>query len=87
MATVGTRGGGGAAVDAEVLEDLPEVILHGEEAAAEDDTDFIIGFSIRHPVQHLGLAVGQLQMPHQKSDRSLQGLGMRMRRGSGQTLP
>ena len=48
--------GTSAAVDAEALEDLLEVGLHGEEAAIQDDADLAIGLTFSHPVQHLRLA-------------------------------
>ncbi|MBE7494299.1 MAG: hypothetical protein HS117_05110 [Verrucomicrobiaceae bacterium] len=61
MRPVRTRGGCGAAVDVEVLEDLLEVVLHREEAAAEDEADLVIGFSFGNPMQDLCLALSQTQ--------------------------
>ena len=66
MRPVGTGGGGGAAVNTKPLEDLPEVVLHREEAAIEDDRDLGIRLPLGDPVQHLRLTRGQVEMEMQE---------------------
>jgi hypothetical protein len=54
-------GSGGAAVDAEALEDLFDVVLDGLHAAFQDGSDLAIGPALSDPMQHLSLTLGERQ--------------------------
>lgn len=62
MRAVGAGGSGGASVDAETLEDVLQVHLHGVDGAAEDGGDLIIGLAFGDPVQHLRLSWREFEM-------------------------
>lgn len=59
--SVGRGGGTGAAADVQAAEDFLQVVLHGEEAARQNDADLLVGLAFRDPVQHLRLTRGELK--------------------------
>src|SRR6056297_837689 len=53
--------GRGPIIDAHLLEDLFEVLVHRPRAERQDRADVAVGLAEAEPVEHLGLAQGQIE--------------------------